>query len=212
MGGRFYHVGTVSSLPSWHLWFAKEPEPDVDLELQETSTAQNQPAPFGTPASQKPPRLRILILIILLLIVAGGAYFAMDPELVMKLTGQEPPVPSPATPSVTAVRRPVVPPPSPSPRTVDPEALDSIIPAGALPAPSFGEGQRVSVVSNSASPGLPLSLSQDAAGTKPGPTVGAGGTLLVLDAELHDHTWVYLVRTDEGAKGWVAEKQLAARP
>jgi hypothetical protein len=34
----------------------------------------------------------------------------------------------------------------------------------------------------------------------------------VLDAELHDHTWVYLVRTDEGAKGWVAEKQLAARP
>jgi hypothetical protein len=58
----------------------------------------------------------------------------------------------------------------------------------------------------------PLVLSQDAAGTKPGPTVGTAGTLSVLDAELHDNTWVYLVRTDEGAKGWIAEKQLAAKP
>jgi hypothetical protein len=59
---------------------------------------------------------------------------------------------------------------------------------------------------------MPLSLSQDAAGTKPGPTVGASGTLLVLDAELYDHTWVYLVRTEEGAKGWIAEKHLGVTP
>ena len=211
MGGRLYNAGAVRTLPSSHLLFAKEPEPDVDLELQEPGTAQNQPSHLAAPAPQKPPRLRILILIILLLVVAGGAYFAMDPELVMKLTGQEQ-MPLVATPPVTAVRRPIVPPPSPSPRTMDPEGLDSIIPPGAIPAPSFGEGQRVSVVPNSTSSGLPLLLSQDAAGTKPGPTVGAGGTLLVLDAELHDHTWVYLVRTDEGAKGWIAEKQLAAKP
>jgi hypothetical protein len=70
----------------------------------------------------------------------------------------------------------------------------------------------VSIVPNSASPGLPLSLTQDAAGTKSGPTVGPGDTLFVLDAELHDDTWVYLVRTDEGAKGWIAEKQLAVKP
>ena len=95
---------------------------------------------------------------------------------------------------------------------MNPERLDSIAAPGDVPAPSFGEGQRVSVVPNSATPGLPLSLSQDAAGTKPGPTVGAGGTLLVLDAELHDHAWVYLVRTEEGATGWIAEKQLALIP
>lgn len=211
MGGRFYHAGAVSSLPSWNLLFAKEPEPDVDLELQEPDTAQNQPSPFGAPTPQKPPRLRILILTILLLVVAGGAYFAMDPELVMTLTGQEQPR-SARTPPVTTVRPPIVSPPSPSPRTMDPEGLDAIVPPGAIPTPSFGEGQQVSLVPNSASPGLPPSLSLDAAGTKPGPPVGAGGTLLVLDAELHNNTWVYLVRTDEGVKGWIAEKQLAAKP
>ncbi|MBA2252018.1 MAG: hypothetical protein H0W13_04830 [Nitrospirales bacterium] len=211
MGGRFNYAGAVSRLPGWDLLFAKEPEADVHLELEERGTAHNQPSPFGAPAPQKPPHLRILILIILLLVVAGGAYFSMDPELVMKLSGQEP-VPALAPPPVTAVRRPIVPAPSPSPRTMDPEGLDVIIPPGAIPIPSFGEGQRVSVVPNSASPGLPLSLSQDAAGTKPGPMVGAGRTLLVLDAELLDNTWVYLVRTDEGAKGWMAEKQLAVKP
>jgi hypothetical protein len=212
MGGRFYNAGAVNSLPTWNFLFAKEPEPDLDLEVEEPGAAQNRPSPFGSPAPQKPPRLRILILIILLLVVAGGAYFAMDPELVMTLTGQEQPVPTIATPPVTAVRPPIVPPPSPSPRTRDPEGLNSVTPPGATPPPSFGEGQRVSVVPNSTSPGLPLSLSQDAAGMKPGPTVGAGETLLVLDAELHDTTWVYLVRTNEGANGWIAEKQLAAKP
>jgi hypothetical protein len=33
-----------------------------------------------------------------------------------------------------------------------------------------------------------------------------------LDAELRNNSWVYLVRTDEGAKGWIAETQLAAKP
>ncbi|WP_447983655.1 hypothetical protein [Nitrospira sp. Nam74] len=210
MGGGFNHAGALSSLPSWQLLFAKEPDPDVDLQLQEPRT-HNRPSHVGGPAPQKPPRLRILILILLLLVVAGGAYFAMDPELVMTLTGQEAPMPAPATPPVTAVHRPVVPPP-PSPRALDPEGLDSVRPPGTIPTPSFGEGQRVSIVPNSASPGLPLSLTQDAAGTKSGPTVGPGRTLFVLDAELHNGTWVYLVRTDEGAKGWIAEKQLAAKP
>ena len=105
MGGRLYNAGAVRTLPSSHLLFAKEPEPDVDLELQEPGTAQNQPSHLAAPAPQKPPRLRILILIILLLVVAGGAYFAMDPELVMKLTGQEQ-MPLVATPPVTAVTDP----------------------------------------------------------------------------------------------------------
>src|SRR5687767_15830496 len=104
MGGQFYRAEALGRLSSWNLMFAKEPEPEGDLELQEPSGAHNHPSPFGTPAPQKPPRLRILILIILLLLVAGGAYFAMDPELVMKFTGQDQTVPARATPPATAVR------------------------------------------------------------------------------------------------------------
>lgn len=210
MGGQFSSAETVGRLPSWNLVFAKEPEPDVDLELQDPGSAHHQPSPSGARAPQRPPRLRILILIILLLVVAGGAYVAMDPELIIKLTGQDEPVPALVTPRVTTARPLSVPPPSPPLRTMDPEHVNA--PPGAIPTPSFGEGQRVFVVSNSAPPGLPVSLSQDAAGSKPGPMAAAGGTLLVLDAELHDNSWVYLVRTDEGAKGWIAEKQLALKP
>lgn len=210
MRGQYYNVGALD-LP-WPLSFAKEPGSDLDLAIEEPGAAHSRPSPFGSPTPQKPPRLRILVLILLLLVVAGGAYFAMDPEMVMKLTGQEQPMPATATPPVTAARPPISQAPSALPRPMNPERLDSIAAPGDVPAPSFGEGQRVSVVPNSATPGLPLSLSQDAAGTKPGPTVGAGGTLLVLDAELHDHAWVYLVRTEEGATGWIAEKQLALIP
>jgi hypothetical protein len=214
MGGRFYHA-EVSSLPSWNLsnlFFAKEPEPHVDLEIEDPGTAHTPSSPFGAPAPQRPPRLQMLILIVLLLVVAGAAYFMMDPELVMKLTGQEQPAPAVATPPVTAVQPTIVPRSSPSDRTVHPEGFGAIVPPGTIPTPSFGEGQRVSVVPNSASPGVLRPLSQDAAGTKPGPMVGLGETLRVLDAELHENTWVYLVRTDEGAKGWIAENQLTAKP
>jgi hypothetical protein len=55
-------------------------------------------------------------------------------------------------------------------------------------------------------------LNQDSAGTLPGPSVKSTDTLVVLDAELQGQSWVYFVRNDEGAKGWVAEKQLAAKP
>lgn len=209
MTGQSYSAGTVGSFPSWTLLFAREPEPDLDLELNEPGGARNQPSSVGSPTPQKPPRLRILILILLLLVVAGGAYFAMDPDMVMKLAGQEQPMIERATPPDTTARPAIAPRPSPPSRTIDPDGLDSIAAPGAIPVPSFGEGQRVSVVPHSASPGL-LSLSQDAAGTKPGPPVS--GTLLVLDAELRENTWVYFVRTEEGAKGWIAEKLLTAKP
>lgn len=211
MGGRFYHA-EVSSFPSWDLLFAKEPEPHVDLEIEDPGTIHTPSSPFGSPAPQKPPHLRMLILIVLLLVVAGAAYFMMDPELVMKLTGQEQPAPTVATPPVTAVQPTIVPRSSRSDRTLHPESFAAIVPPGTIPTPSFGEGQRVSVVPNTASPGVLSPLSQDAAGTKPGPMVGLDETLRVLDAELHENTWVYLVRTDEGAKGWIAEKQLIAKP
>lgn len=211
MEGQFCSAGAVSGVPRWTLLFAKEPEPDMDLKLDERGAGQTQPSPFGSPGPQKPPRLRILILILFLLIVAGGAYVAMDPDLLMKLIGQERSIPAPPTPPVTT-HRPALSPPSPPPRTTDAEESNAIAPPGTVPDPAFREGQHVFVVENPDSPATAPSLSQDTAGTIPGPIVRRAGTLLILDAELHNNTWVYLIRTEEGAKGWIAETQLAAKP
>jgi hypothetical protein len=209
MDGQFCSAGAVNGVPHWTLLFAKEPEPDFDLELDEPGAAHDQPSSFGSPGPQK-PRLRILLLVLFLLIVAGGAYFAMDPDMVMKFIGQEPSVPARPAPPVTA-HRPALSPPSPPPSSTDLEESHAIAPPGTVPDPSFREGQQVFVVANADSPGMTPSLSQDAAGTIPGLIVRPAETLLVLDAELHNNRWVYWVRTDKGAKGWIAETQLTAK-
>ena len=209
MAAQGYSAGEIRDVLPWTLLFAKEPEPDLDLELDESGTAPNQPASAGSPAPQKPPRLRMLILILFLLVVAGGAYIAMDPQVAMKLMGQEAPMPASQTPPVAAGRPAIAPQPSPStPRDAD---RSSAAP-GMVPTPLFREGQRVSVVPNPDSPGTMPSLSLDAAETIPGSMVRPAEPLLVLDAELHNNKWVYWVRTEAGAKGWIAETQLAANP
>ena len=131
MRGQYYNVGALD-LP-WPLSFAKEPGSDLDLAIEEPGAAHSRPSPFGSPTPQKPPRLRILVLILLLLVVAGGAYFAMDPEMVMKLTGQEQPMPATATPPVTAARPPISQAPSALPRPMNPERLDSANPSKTCP-------------------------------------------------------------------------------
>ena len=211
MAAQGYSAGVMSSVPPWRLLFAKEPEPDVDLELDEPGTARHQPSSSGSPVSQKPPRLKMLVVILLLLVVAGGAYLAMDPETVIKLMGQETPMPASSTPPVTAGRPAIVPRPSP-PVPTDADSSRSLPAPDMIPTPLFGEGQQVSVVMNPDSPGRTPSLSQNAAETIPGPMVRPAETLLVLDAELHNNRWVYWVRTEAGAKGWIAETHLAAKP
>jgi hypothetical protein len=57
-----------------------------------------------------------------------------------------------------------------------------------------------------------MSLSGDASGAKPGPTLHPGAVVTVLDGELVDNAWVYSVRTQDGAKGWVPESRLRANP
>lgn len=197
--------------PPWALLFAKEPEPDVDVELDEPGTTRHQPSPSGSSASQKPPRLKMLIVILLLLVVAGGAYLAMDPETVIKLMGQESPIPASSPPPIPAGRPAIASRPSP-PDPMDADGARSLPTPGMIPTPLFGEGQHVSVVMNPDSLAMPPSLSQDVAETIPGAMVRPAETLLVLDAELHNNRWVYWVRTEAGAKGWIAETHLAAKP
>lgn len=85
-------------------------------------------------------------------------------------------------------------------------------PVTASLTPMFAEGQKVTVMLNPAIPGDTVTLMQDAAGTKPGPAIRPGTTLTILDGDLQNGGWVYSVRSDEGAKGWVPEKRLRLKP
>jgi hypothetical protein len=76
----------------------------------------------------------------------------------------------------------------------------------------FSEGQRVTLMPDPSMPARPLSLHGDAAGMLPGPGVRPGASLTVMDGEVRNNTWVYAVRTDDGAKGWAPEKRLKAKP
>jgi hypothetical protein len=76
----------------------------------------------------------------------------------------------------------------------------------------FGEGQKVTVVLAQATPGDAVTLMQDAAGTRPGPAVRPGTTLTVLDGDFQDGGWVYSVRADDGARGWIGERRLRLKP
>lgn len=67
------------------------------------------------------------------------------------------------------------------------------------------------MIADPALPGGAVPLTTDAAGSRPGPTVRPGETLTVLDGDLRTNAWVYAVRTETGAKGWIEEKRLKAK-
>lgn len=131
------------------------------------------------------------------------------------------PMPAPAAPApvaVTSVPTPAPVPtapkpaaPAPAPVPAAPVAVASAPkPAAAsavpsIPTPRFGEGEKVSVTA-------PTPLAADSTGKKPGTVTAApGATLVVLDADLQNFAWIYSVRTEQGATGWVAEKNLVAK-
>jgi hypothetical protein len=140
------------------------------------------PAP-NAPASQPEP---------------PGSMPSSPPALMPEATGTPSvptPVPTPA-PSMPTGSIPEAPPP----------------PVAATPSPIFGEGQKVTVMLPSATPGDMVTLMQDPAGTKPGLPIRPGTTLTILDGDLQSSGWVYSVRSDEGAKGWIAENRLRLKP
>jgi hypothetical protein len=72
----------------------------------------------------------------------------------------------------------------------------------------FSEGQKVTVTVDEQAPGGSIPLFGDSSSNKPGPIVRPGVSLTVMDGDLQPGGWMYLVRTDEGTKGWVSEKRL----
>lgn len=80
-----------------------------------------------------------------------------------------------------------------------------------VPTPLFKEGQRVVVQSDPKQLTGTVFLSADAAGMVPGPLVKPGTTLTVTDGELRNNSWVYSVRTEDGAVGWIPESRLKVK-
>ena len=129
-----------------------------------------------------------------------------------------PPAPAPqAAPSPSnEVSAPLA--PTTSPATAVTPAAPAVVPAqtAARPAapvapsldPMFSEGQKVTVTVDETAPGGSIPLFADSSSSKPGPIVRPGVSLTVLDGDLQPGGWMYMVRTDEGSKGWVSEKRL----
>ena len=130
-----------------------------------------------------------------------------------------PPAPAPqAAPSPSSgASAPLA--PATSPATAVAPAAPAVIPPpqmAARPAapvvppldPMFSEGQKVTVTVDEMAPGGSIPLFADSSSSKPGPIVRPGVSLTVMDGDLQPGGWMYLVRTDEGAKGWVSEKRL----
>lgn len=248
-GGPSFAGNTLSNL-----FFARQPEPDLEFteeELEQTTNTRSS-SPMKSP---KKSGGRPVLWILLLALIGGGAYVAMEPEMVMdwvnQLLGETPapqmatrpaPIaqPAPASPDAPAAV-PAVPqasaplsatPPSTSPMASAPAPVGIPGAPGATPAPPampgnsamapppapaslspmFGEGQRVTVAVDPALAGGMITLSQDPAGMKPGPAVRPGTGLTILDGDLQQNGWVYSVRSDDGVKGWVAEKRLRLKP
>jgi len=132
-----------------------------------------------------------------------------------------PPAPAPqAAPSPnTQAQAPARLAPTTSPATAVAPAAPAVVPPAQTAArpgapdvsplnPMFGEGQRVTVTADEIAPGGSMPLFADSSSSKPGPIVRPGASLTVMDGDLQPGGWMYLVRTDEGLKGWVSEKRL----
>ena len=110
---------------------------------------------------------------------------------------------APATPPAAAVA-PAAPVVVPPPQT----AAKPVTPVVSSTDPMFSEGQKVTITGDNAAPDGNILLFAESSSNKPGPIVCLGVLMTVMDGDLQPGGWVYLVRTDEGAIGWVSEKRL----
>lgn len=176
-----------SSQPLHPFFFAHQDDQDLDVDDRfEDFHFRRQPP------GRRPFRI---ILAILLLISVG--YVVMNPDIMSSLV------------NVVSMRDGIF--SKPRPETPAPRRQGTRpAPLQTPPVPAYHEEQTVTVVLQ-ATDGPRLKLSNDAEGNKPGPPVKAGDVLTVMDGSLIGKTWVYFVRTQSGASGWIKEQNLQAR-
>jgi hypothetical protein len=120
---------------TWSLLFARQPEPDLEFteeELEQTTTIRS-------PSPTKPPQKssgRPLLWVLLLIVIGGGAYVAMEPDMIMDYVGpllSESPAPQPQPP---VARRQAPPKPTPPvPATQPQAAVSTPSPAASVEVP-----------------------------------------------------------------------------
>ena len=117
---------------NWSVFFARQPEPDLEFteeELEQTTTIRS-PSPMKAP---KKSGGRPLLWVLLLVLIGGGAYVAMEPEMIMDYVGPllgESPAPQPQPP---IARKPTPPRPTPPAPAAQPQAATPT-PSPAAPA------------------------------------------------------------------------------
>ena len=125
---------------AWSLLFTRQPEPDLEFteeELEQTTNIR----PSSPMKSPKKSGGRSLLWILLLVLIGGGAYVAMEPELVTDLVGpllgesSEPPAPVAVQPLRPKQPAPSALPSQPGPVAVAPPVPQSQAPQTSAPAP-----------------------------------------------------------------------------
>jgi len=136
-------------------------------------------------SDQKPPYRRLLIILLILALIIIGIY-TLSPQFFSSTTDTVN-APAETTPD--------------SPTGVFNRSLTP-------PTPRFSEGQHVSLLPSLDQPGETATLSRDALGILPGPSIHIGELLTIVDGEWVDGKWVYQVHTTSGSSGWIPSRKL----
>jgi len=185
---------------TWSLLFARQPEPDLEFteeELEQTTNVRSS-SPIKSP---KKPGGRPLLWILLLALVGGGAYVAMEPEMIMDLLGpmlgespmpqQQPPMaarPAPFTPAPSA------PGDQPEPATTAPDVSSDPAPTPLpTPAPTPTPSMPTDSVPAPAAVAPPIIAS-------PSPMFGEGQRVALLPNPAAPGTTVPLMQDAAGTK------------
>jgi hypothetical protein len=207
---------------------------EEELDQTITTKTRTMPSPKKSGGGGRP----ILWIVLLALVGGLAYVATMEPEMLEEwlspYLGESTPPPVAMTPRPVAPK-PMAP-PTPAPQAVPnsgdqtsapvAQALAPVAPAAPAVAPPpqtaarpvapvvstldpmFGEGQKVTITVDEMAPGGSIPLFADSSSSRPGPIVRAGASLTVMDGDLQPGGWMYLVRTDEGIRGWVSEKRL----
>lgn len=203
----------VGSPLNLNLSFARQPEPDLEFteeELEQTTTIRS-------PSPMKPPKKssgRSLLWILALVVIGGGAYLAMEPEMLMEYVGPllgESSAPQPAPP---VARKPAAPKPAPPiPATQPQVAVSTPPPAVPVEVPQAAQPTTVPVPTPAStqpmpSPSAPMQTSPSPAPVSVAP-ITASPTPLFSEGQ---RVSVLADPTNPGGKVLLAQDAEGTRP
>lgn len=196
---------------NWSLLFARQPEPDLEFteeELEQTTTIRS-------PSPVKPPKKsngRPLLWLLLLVLIGGGAYVAMEPDMIMDYVGPllgESPAPQPPPPFARkpSIPKPPIPPaqpqaaapapPAATPPVESPQAADTMT----TPVPQASSTDPMSTASTpTESPSSPETEPVAPITASPTPLFSEGQRVSVLGNSSNPKGKVFLTQDAEGTK------------